>query len=224
MYVIVAGAGVLGFEVVRALVGRGHDVVVVDIDEASCERSYAELGATAIHGSATDIHLLEEAGARRADVVIAMMHRDSDNVACALLARTLGVGRVIARMRDTGYEDSYRAAGVTHVVRATAVLRNQILAHIEHPRVSELMSVRGERVQIFALEIPRGAAVAGRSVREVALHRGFPAKSLLLAAITPSGELEILRGDGCLAAGDTILAMADAADIERLTDVLTRPS
>ena len=67
MYVIVAGAGVLGFEVVRALVGRGHDVVVVDIDEASCERSYAELGANAeVHAF---IDNMSEAY-RRADLVV----------------------------------------------------------------------------------------------------------------------------------------------------------
>jgi len=223
MYVVVAGAGVLGHAVASSLVEHGHDVVVVDRDQTVCDQIYAELGATVLCGDATDLHVLEEAGARRADVTLALMHRDPDNIACALLARTLGVGQVIARMRDTGYEASYKAAGVTHVVRATAVLRNQILAHLEHPKVSDLLSLRGDRVHIFSVDVPLDALVVGAYVREIAGMPGFPRKCLLLGLLRAAGEgIEILRGGDSIGAGDTVLAIADAADIDALTDVLTR--
>ncbi len=223
MYVVIAGAGVLGHAVAATLVEHGHDVVVVDRDQAVCDQLYAELGATVLCGDATDLHVLEEAGARRADVTLALMHRDADNIACALLARTLGVMRVIARMRDPGYEASYRAAGVTHIVRATAVLRNQILAHLEHPKVSDLLSLRGDRVHIFSVDIPSDALVVGAPVAEIAGMRGFPQKCLLLGLLPAAGEgLEILRGGDTIAAEDTVLAIADADDIDALTDVLTR--
>lgn len=223
MYVVIAGAGVLGHAVAASLVEHGHDVVVIDRDQGVCDQIYAELGATVLCGDATDLHVLEEAGARRADVTLALMHRDPDNIACALLARTLGVERVIARMRDAGYEASYQAAGVTHVVRATAVLRNQILAHLEHPKVSDLLSLRGDRVHIFSVDVPPGALVVDAQVREIAGMRGFPHKCLLLGLLRAAGEgIEILRGGDRIGAGDTVLAIADAADIDALTDVLTR--
>ncbi|MCA9663922.1 MAG: TrkA family potassium uptake protein [Myxococcales bacterium] len=223
-YIVLTGAGVLGFAVARSLVEHGHDVVVIDRESAVCDHVYAELGATVLCGDATDIHVLEEAGVRRADLVLALMHRDPDNIACALLARTLGVARVIARMRDAEYEASYRAAGVSHLVRATAVLRNQILTHIEHPKISDLLSLRGERVHIFSLTVPETAAVVDTDVRAIAAMAGFPRKSLLLGRIPAVGDgLVILRGGDRLAAGDTILAIADADDLDALTDVLTRP-
>ena len=53
--------------------------------------------------------------------------------------------------------------------------------------------------------------------------RGFPHKCLLLGLLPAAGEgLEILRGGDTIGAGDTVLALADAADIDALTDVLTR--
>ncbi len=223
MYVVIAGIGVLGHAMVRTLVEHGHDVVAIDRDQGVCDQLYAEFGVTVLCGDATDLHVLEEAGARRAAVTLTLMHRDADNIACALLARTLGVDRVIARMRDCGYEASYRAAGVTHVVRATAVLRNQILAHMEHPKISDLLSLRGDRVHIFSVEVPQHAVVAGARVSEIAQMAGFPSKCLLLALLpVEAAKLNILRGHDRLGAGDTVLAIADADDIDALTDVLTR--
>ena len=62
MRVIVAGAGVVGFQVIKNLVANKHDVVVIDMDREACEAVYSETGAMTIHGSATDIRILEKAG------------------------------------------------------------------------------------------------------------------------------------------------------------------
>lgn len=52
---------------------------------------------------------------------------------------------------------------------------------------------------------------------------GFPSKCLLLALLpVEAAKLNILRGDDCIGAGDTVLALADADDIDALTNVLTR--
>jgi nucleoside-diphosphate-sugar epimerase len=59
MRIIVAGAGVTGYQLLKMLVGKKHDVVVIDKDREVCEEVYAETGAMTIHGSATDIRILE---------------------------------------------------------------------------------------------------------------------------------------------------------------------
>ena len=77
-----------------------------------------------IHGSATDIQILEEAGAEKADVIACLMQYDADNLSCALLAKSLGEPRVIARLRDPRYGHAYKLAGIDHIVRAADLLFN----------------------------------------------------------------------------------------------------
>jgi trk system potassium uptake protein TrkA len=223
MFVIVAGLGVLGTEVVRKLTQHRHDVVAIDIDEEICNTLYAQLGTTVVRGNATDLHVLEEAGAAKADMIIPLMHRDADNLSCAVLARTLGVPRVVARLRDPGYEASYVAAGVTQIVRATEVLREQILVHVEHPQVSELMSLRDGAVQIVSVVVPPRAAVAGATVQDIAHMRGFPQQCLLLGILRGEGaDIEIPRGHTRVAEGDTVLVITAERDIDKVTKILTR--
>jgi trk system potassium uptake protein TrkA len=100
MYVIVAGAGVIGIQITQMLLANKHDVVAIDRDANVCEAVYAETGALTIHGNATDLDVLEKAGAKKADAVVCLMHLAADNIACALLAKSLGVPRIIARLRN----------------------------------------------------------------------------------------------------------------------------
>ena len=80
MHILIAGVGALGRQVAESLVALRHDVVAIDISKSACEAVYAELGVVAVHGSATDVHVLEEAGARKADVVVTAMHSDAEIV------------------------------------------------------------------------------------------------------------------------------------------------
>jgi trk system potassium uptake protein TrkA len=222
MFVIIAGAGALGQEVARALVIDKHDVVVVDKSKEACELVYTRTGAVTVHGSATDLDVLEEAGGRKADVLLPLMHRDADNMTCALLARSLGVPRVIARLRDPKYEHAYREAGVTHVVMATDLLRNQIVSHVEHPKIREIMGLQEEGVRIFSITVPEYARCVGMSVADLAKTRGFPEQCLILGVHHDHDDsFSIPRGDNVFCAGDRVLVISRSRDIDRATELLT---
>ena len=73
MYIVIAGAGLVGCGLAKALVASRHDVVVVDPDKSVCEWVASHLGALALNGSATNIEILEQAGIEKADVAVATM-------------------------------------------------------------------------------------------------------------------------------------------------------
>ncbi|MEJ2235322.1 MAG: NAD-binding protein, partial [Syntrophobacterales bacterium] len=99
MRIIVAGAGVTGYLLLKMLVAKKHDVVVIDINRETCEEVYAETGAMTIHGSATDLRILKKAGTQNSDVFLCLVRHDSDNLAIAILAKSLGVPSIIALLR-----------------------------------------------------------------------------------------------------------------------------
>ncbi len=139
MYIVIGGGGISGSALAKAFTDLKHDVVVIEPKKEACESLYAATGAVTVNGSATEIQTLQEAGMERADVAIACMYRDADNMSFALLSRSLGVPRIIAKMRDPNYKVAFEAAGVNFVCDVTEMLKAEVLADID--RVLEPLSL-----------------------------------------------------------------------------------
>jgi trk system potassium uptake protein TrkA len=188
MYVIVAGAGIIGQQLARVLVENKHDVVIIDKDPDVCEEVYAETGALTIHGNATDIHILEKSGAVKADVILCLMHSAADNIACALISRSLGIPRIISRLRNPRYEEAYTLAGVTTIVRMADLLVNQIIMEIEQPKVRKIMTLRGGEANVYAVKILDQAKSVGMTIKEITEVRKFPQEFLFMGIYNPARQ------------------------------------
>ena len=223
MYIIVAGAGLIGREITKRLLENRHDVVVIDIDRAVCETVQTETGAMTIHGSATDIRVLDDAGATKADVLITLMRNDADNIACALLGKSLRIPRIVSRLRIPRYEEAYRLAGVTSIVRVADLLLGQIMTEVEQAKVKRLFVLGGGKAELFALTIPEGARASGMTIREIASDDGFPGECIFTGIYRGNGDdFLIPRGDAVLREGDTVFLVSSGTHIKRATDFLTR--
>lgn len=225
MFVIVAGAGLIGSEITRMLAQNKHDVVVMDVDRNVCEAVHAETGAMTIHGSATNIQILEEAGALKADVMLCLMRNDADNIACALLANSLRIPRIIARLRDPRYEQAYKMAGITAIVRMADLLLNQIMMEIEQPKVRKIMTLRGGEAQIYAVKIPEKARSIGMAIKEITQAKYFPKECVFMGIYRESeGDFMIPRGNHVLREGDIVFLVSKSQYIKKATDFLVRTS
>lgn len=223
MYVIVAGAGIIGQEITKVLTENKHDVVVIDKDPDVCESIYAETGALTINGNATDIHILEKAGAIKADVILCLMHQSADNIACALLSRSLGIPRIVSRLRSPRYEEAYRLAGVTSIVKMADLLVNQIIMEIEQPKVKKIMTLGGGKAEIYAAKIPEGAKSKGMKIKDIAQKKNFPSECLFIGLYKEEkGEFLIPRGSHVIDEGDLVFLLSRSKFIKKATDYITR--
>jgi len=222
MYVVIAGAGLIGGALTRELLEKSHDVVVVDRDKEVCDRLYAETGAVVVNGAVASIAVLKEAHIEKADIAVAATGSDPDNLTFAMLAKSLGVPQVIARMRDPAYEQAYRVAGVDTVLHVTDLMVNQMMMEIEKPKVRRISSLGGGRADVFVVTVPPGAKVAGRSVSDIAREREFPAQCVFIAVYNKDTEkFAIPRGDQMINEGDELFLVATAGDITQAADILT---
>lgn len=221
MFIIVAGADLIGKEITKMLVESSHDVVVIDRNRETCEALYAETGAMTVHGNATDIHTLREAGASRAEVILCLM-QDSDNLACAILSKSLGIPRIIARLRDPHYEQAYQGAGVTTIVNVAGLLINQVMTEIEQPKVKKIMTLGGEKAEIYVVKIPKKAKSAGMKIMEIASQPIFPRECVFMGIYhEEDGNFLIPRGDYVIQEDDTVFLISKPQYIKQATDVLT---
>src|SRR6056300_1754433 len=114
MKVIICGAGQVGWQIARHLSGESNDVTVVDNNPELVRRATDTLDVQGLTGFASHPDVLERAGARDADMVIAATYSDEVNmVTCQVAHSVFGVPRKIARLRaqsylKADYSDLYR--------------------------------------------------------------------------------------------------------------------
>jgi trk system potassium uptake protein TrkA len=222
MYVVIAGAGMVGGELARRLVEDKHDVVIIDENKEVCDRLYSEIGVIAVNGNATRIEILHEADIRKADVVVAVMSGDVENLACAILSKSLGVPQIIVRMRDPAYEDAYRLAGVTSILRMIELMVNDMIMEIEQPKVRRIMTIGGGRADIFMVVLPPGAKAAGKKIEEIVKNPKFPPQCVFIAVYNQEREeFAIPRGAQVINEGDEVFLISTAEDIKEAADFLT---
>jgi len=223
MYIVIAGAGLVGTGLAERLIESRHDVVVIDQDRGVCERIASGLGALALHGNVTNIDILEQAGMAKADVAVGTTRADADNLAFGLLAKSYGVPRVIARMRNPRYEAAYREAGVTTTVHVGDVFVNQLMLDIEEPHLRQLATFGAGKVAIVADTIPEAAAVSGRSVSEVAAEADFPDECVITGIYRPETQKFIIpRGSAELRGGDRVFLVAEYPNLRKASKFLHR--
>jgi trk system potassium uptake protein TrkA len=223
MYVIIAGAGIIGKQVAHLLVESRYDIVVIDKDPEICQAVYEETGAVTINADARNLNTLKQAGADKANVILCLMHYSADNLACALLAKSLGIPRIIARLRDPQYEKAYQLAGVTTIVRMADLLVNQIMTEIEQPKVRKILTLSGGKADIYSVRVPAKAKSIGMTIKEIAEDRRFPDECVFIGIYRDdTGDFQIPRGNHKIRDGDHLFLSSKSQFIKQATDVLTQ--
>jgi len=221
MRVFIAGAGQAGVGVAKQLADIGHDVSIMERDPALSKRAFEDHGIAAHVGDATDAAHLREAEVGRADVVVAMLVRDADNLAVALLARELGARRVMVRMRDIDYRGAYERAGVHRILSETEIVVGAMAMSIEYEAVQHAMLLgKGDSVA-FELTVPAGAAVAGKTVGEIAADPGYP-KSCVFGGLFDSRGMSSPRGASVIAVDTTLLLVSRRDDMSAVVQFFSK--
>jgi trk system potassium uptake protein TrkA len=221
MKIVIVGAGRAGLEVALHLTRIGHAVTILDSDERVTRRASEQYGLVALTGDATVAAVLEEADIAQSDVVVAMLRRDSDNLAVALLARAAGVERVMVRMRDNAYRSIYAAAGIDRVLSETDLITGSVATAIEHEAIRHAMLVGNGNAMAFEITVPEGSPVAGLTVMESVKLPGFPASCVFAALHRADGHVEAARGSAVVDAGTTVLLVSHTGDVGAVVRIIT---
>lgn len=201
MYVIVAGAGKVGWNLARELIAKGNEVTLIESDRSWYLTVEQELEHAVQYGDATELWVLERAGIQRADLVIAVTGDDEDNLLiCQVAKEKYLCERIIARINNPRNRDWFELLGVAPAVSATDLILRLIEHEVPDYGLVHLLDLRDEELEIIEVEIGAGSPVAGRTVGEVTLPEGSLIISLLRdgKGFVPKPESEIRVGDEIL--------------------------
>ncbi len=216
MYVIIAGGGLLGRNVAKKLTASKHDVVVIDERPEVCEYIYERFGVVAIKGSATEISILKEAGIEKADVAVASMRSDADNLSLTIIANSFGVPRIYARMRDPSYKPVYERAGATDAINVVELSATPLVFEIEEPEVSIVYTFRGGRGAIAIIKIPQNSGIVEMTIAQIASDDRFPSDCLINGIFRKEeDEFCVPRGNRKIYGGDEVFITAPLESIRK---------
>jgi trk system potassium uptake protein TrkA len=219
MYVLIAGGGKAGANVMRTLLRNGHEATLIEQDRERFERLEAEFEHQAMLGDATEIYVLEKAGIRRPpDLVLALTGDDEDNmVICQLAKEKYRVDKVIARVNDPRNQTHFDLLGISPTVCATSSIMGLVEHEVPEHELVHLLELRKENLEIVEVQIDKGSPVAGKKVESLALPEGAR-----LISVMRDGKSEIAVGATELQPGDQVLAILQPGKEDELRRVLLK--
>ena len=203
MKIIIVGNGKVGYAIARQLAVEGHDITMVDSSPVALARADSTLDLMCVEGNGASISVLEEAGARTADLVIAVSNLDETNLVCCLIAKTMGAKHTIARVRNPDYRRDAallkREIGMDMVINPDLAAAREIARILSFPSASSVEPFAGGRIDMIGIQVTERDRFYGVALSE--FHRIRSAEVLICAAqrgdecIIPNGNFVPREGD-----------------------------
>ena len=216
MYILIVGAGKVGYFLAKRLCVGKHTVSIVEKDKAICEEIAKELEALVINGDGCDPRILEEAGIERADVVAAVTGDDEDNlIVCQLAKERFSIRRTVGRVNNPDNEHTFAELGIDVPVDSTKIIAKIIEEEVSFSDFVNLMSFKRGKLAIVRVDLPKDSSVINKEIKDIAL----PQDSVLVS-IVRQDEVIIPKGDTVLKAGDDVIAITAIGNEPQMLDIL----
>ena len=214
MYIIIVGAGKVGWNLARELLEKGNEVTLIENNRERYLTVEQELEHNIQYGDASELWVLERAGISRADMVIAVTGDDEDNMLiCQVAKEKYLVDRIIARVNNPRNREHFELLGIKPVVSATDLILRLIEHEVPEYGLVHLLDLPEQRLEIIEMLLPEDSQAAGPAGRRPGDAGGQPAD--LGAARGTAASCPTPRR--CSRPGDEILAVLDPTVEEDLT-------
>jgi trk system potassium uptake protein TrkA len=225
MKVIICGAGQVGWQIARHLSGENNDVTVVDNNPDLVRRATDTLDVQGLTGFASYPDVLEKAGARDADMIIAATFSDEVNmVTCQVAHSIFSVPRKIARLRarsylDAIYSDLYRRdhLPIDVVISPEEEVAQAALARIRSPATFDTESFLSGEARMLGIQLDADCPVLETPLRQ--LSELFSTLRAIVVGVRRKGTLFAPEPGDQLFAGDQIYVFTHAQDAGRTLEI-----
>lgn len=204
MRIVLAGMGLMGFQVARTLAEEGHELVAIEADPQRTREISNRLDCLVITGRANNPEDLREAGLERADFFIALTSSDEVNIiACMLAAAQAPDIKTIARVRTLDYGKGRifqnLGTGLSYVINPETESAISIVQSLSYGATSDIVAFRDMDVQIRSFTVPEDSPLVGQSIMEISRKSASPFLVILVNRddnhFVPKAATRLKEGD-----------------------------
>lgn len=220
MKAIIVGAGKIGFSMAEMLSEEDHDVVVIELSPERQQILEDTLDVQVINGSATSSSVLEAAGVRGADILLAVTEFDELNMLTCMLAKQYGTRITVARVRNTEYLELKdislsQLMGIDLIINPERVTAFHIAQIVKNPEALNVDYYAEGKVQLVELRIQPDSPLVGKKIKD--LDSSLPYN---IISIIRKHKTIVPRGQDLLLANDHINLMAQSSNIAEVEKML----
>ncbi len=208
--VVIAGGGETGYHLAQSLESSRCGVVLLDANMERCNFLSENLpGVTVVHTDATQRAHLEEERVGRADVFVACMADDEDNIMACVTAHEIGAKTINAIVERPDYAEVVGKLGIDRAVSPREVMARQVLSFLFRGPIISRTAIGGGDLNVLELMVREDSACT----QHVLANLKLPEKCLI-AVIVHGDYVRVPGADDRLQPGDTVVALIDDSAIE----------
>jgi trk system potassium uptake protein TrkA len=221
MQVIVCGAGQVGLTIARHLAAENNRVTVIDKSPELIQKIGESEDFRAIAGFASHPDVLDRAGAKDADMIVAVTYSDEVNmIACKLAHALFDVPVKIARVRAQSYLDpawsrlfSHEHMPIDVTISPEIEVARAIQQRLHVPGAFDTISLAGGRVRALGTRIEPACPIVSTPLRQ--LTALFPDLHLIIVTILREGRTIVPSANDVLLVGDEVYFIAEEKHVAR---------
>jgi len=216
LYVIIIGLSGIGDTLARILVEREHSVAIIDKNEERCKKFASEVGDSfVLHGEAEDNDNLRNAGAEKANALVAATGDDSVNLMMCTMAKEYGIPILVATVREPEHKELFRKLG------AGTATTDEIAAEHLYQQLLKIDDVlflgKAGGPEIFSVNVVDKSKAADKKIQDIRLPNGYQ-----IIAAFQNKELAPFSRSLVLKPGDeTIIYTTKTENIKRVSEIFT---
>jgi trk system potassium uptake protein TrkA len=217
MRVILVGSGKIVYYLARQFSKKKIKTMIVTLNREEARELAQRIGEPVLTGDATAPGILEEAGALKADAVLALTPHDEDNLAVCQIARKMyKVPRTLALVNDPENEEIFHKLNVSVAISATRILSILLEEQAGFEEIGKIISVAEGSVSVSEINLREGSPADGLEIEAIT----FPEEALI-GGVIRFGKVLIPKGSTRLRAGDRLIVIATEASLDQVLHVLT---
>lgn len=209
MDIIIVGCGKVGQTLAVQLNNDGNNITVIDLSAAKVNEVISRHDIMGVVGNGATHLIQQEAGIKKADLLIAVTGSDELNLLCCLIAKKEGNCQTIARVRNPQYsrEASFLKdeLGLAMIINPEFASAAEIARILRFPSAIKIDTFAKGRVELIKFRLPEGSPIIDMAVKEVIAKLKC---DVLICTIERSGEAYIANGDFVFQEKDVISVVA----------------
>ncbi len=206
MNIILVGCGKIGRKIVEKLSNENeHNITVIDLRQNIVNEIVNNYDAMGVVGDCISADILDEAGVREADILIAATGSDELNFTTCLLAKKMGNCQTIARMRKPEYRktiDLFKDdLGLALVINSDVAAAQEISRVLKFPNAIQIDTFAKGRIEILKFKIPQDSVLCNLKLADMATKLNC---DVLVCGVERGNDVYIPSGDFVLQQGDLV--------------------
>ena len=219
MKIIIAGAGDVGTHLAKMLSTEDHDLMVIDNNESHLKRVGSSYDVLTLSGSASSISLLKDANIHKADLFIAVTSSEEVNITAAILGKTLGAKKTIARIDKIEYlqpknREIFINLGIDYMFYPELIAAKEVIGLLHSTGTTDLVDFAGGKLTLLAVKLTETAIFLSKSIEEITQE--IENLEFRAVAITRNGKTIIPHGIDKFYVNDLVYFITNQTGIENI--------